>query len=162
MMPGSARYHITSNYLFTYGKWDESKIRCRRKGSEKRRREINKSRRHLMKTGRRKLDKMSKEMRKKMRQEITCTRKGSNNRDCRVLYGTFAHVVPGVLLPRFNPKCVEDGYWALVPMSWNQVARVWRYGVRLWMRSLSKMKCSPIDKVFKEKFEWIEVENPYL
>ena len=32
-----------------------------------------------------------------MRQEITCTvRKGSDDRDCRMMYGTFAHVVPGV------------------------------------------------------------------
>ena len=34
MIPGSSRYHITSNYLFTYGKRDESKMCCR-KGSEK-------------------------------------------------------------------------------------------------------------------------------
>ena len=31
-----------------------------------------------------------------MRQEITCIRKGSDNRDCRVMYGTFAHIVPGI------------------------------------------------------------------
>ena len=32
-----------------------------------------------------------------MRQEITCIRKGSDDsRDCRVMYGTFAHVVPGI------------------------------------------------------------------
>ena len=56
MMPGSARYHVTANYLFTYGKWDESKM-CDRKGSKKRRmREIKKPRRHLMKTGRRKIE----------------------------------------------------------------------------------------------------------
>ena len=48
-----------------------------------------------MKTGRRKLNKMSEEMRKKLRQEITCIRKESDDRDCRVMYGTFAHVVPG-------------------------------------------------------------------
>ena len=70
------------------------------------------------------------------------------------MYGAFAHAVSGILLPRFNPKCVEDGYWALVSMSWNQVARVWRYDVRFWMRSLSKMKCSPIDKVFKVWVNW--------
>ena len=34
MMLGSTKYHITSNYLFTYGKRDESKM-CGRKGSEK-------------------------------------------------------------------------------------------------------------------------------
>ena len=39
---------------------------------------------------------MSKEMREKMRQEITCMRKGFDDRDCRVMYGTFAHVIPGV------------------------------------------------------------------
>ena len=55
-LPGSARYHITSNYLFTYGKRDESKM-CGRRGSTKRRmREINKPRRHLMKTRSRKIE----------------------------------------------------------------------------------------------------------
>ena len=33
-LPGSTRYHVTSNYLFTYGKRDESRM-CGRKGSEK-------------------------------------------------------------------------------------------------------------------------------
>ena len=42
------------------------------------------------------MNKTGKEMRKKMRQEITCIRKGSDHRDCRVMYGTFAHVVPDV------------------------------------------------------------------
>ena len=55
MMPGSARYHITTNLLFTYRKRDVPKM-CGRKGSEKRRGEINKSRRHLMKTRRRKIE----------------------------------------------------------------------------------------------------------
>ena len=31
-----------------------------------------------------------------MRQEITCIRKGSSDRDCRVMYGTFLHIVLGV------------------------------------------------------------------
>ena len=31
-----------------------------------------------------------------MRQGITCIRKGSDDRDCRMMYGTFTHVVPGV------------------------------------------------------------------
>ena len=34
MMPGNARYHITTNLLFTYRKRDVSKM-CGRKGSEK-------------------------------------------------------------------------------------------------------------------------------